>query len=69
MSKYQLTRVIQKELLAINHQIDQNIIYGRSYIKEAARHKMLLRQLRQYQKPLKSNLSASLWGFINFAQR
>lgn len=45
MSKNQLVYNIQKELVVLNDRIDRNIIKGRSYSKEALRHKMLLRQL------------------------
>ena len=45
MSKHKLPHTIQKELIVLNDRIDQKIVQGRSYIKEASRHKALLRQL------------------------
>ncbi len=62
MSKHQLARVIQKELIDLNNRIDRKIIQGRSYGEEAGKHKMLLRQLRQFRKSSKS----SLFGFLSF---
>ena len=62
MSKHQLTRVIQKELVALNNRIDRKIIQGRPYGEEAGKHKILLRQLYQFRKPIKS----SLFSFLSF---
>ena len=45
MSKNKLAHTIHKELIILNERIDTKIIQGRSYIKEASRHKALLRQL------------------------
>jgi len=45
MSKYQITREVQKELEVLNRRIDQKILRGLSYALEARRHKMLLSHL------------------------
>lgn len=45
MSRGDLIRVIQIELEELNKKIDLKIIKGRSYKKEAKRHKFLLSQL------------------------
>ena len=42
MSKYNLERTILKELDVLNNTIDQKIIKGLSYSREARRHKFLL---------------------------
>ena len=45
MSKHKLAYSIRKELIVLNDRIDSKIVQGKSYIKEASRHKALLRQL------------------------
>ena len=57
MSKHQLAYTIHKELILLNDRIDRKIIKGRSYGREASKHKILLRQLYMLrQKPARSNL-------------
>jgi len=46
MSKHATIKAIEYELDIINRQIDMKIITGRSYKKDALRHKYLLAQLR-----------------------
>lgn len=50
MSKYQLTKEIQKELDILNRRIDDKILRGVSYGNEAKRHKMLLAQLTRFNR-------------------
>ncbi|MDP3779119.1 MAG: hypothetical protein Q8R30_03715 [bacterium] len=53
MSRNKLAYAIHKEIASLNERIDRNIVLGRSYVREASRHKALLRQLRhlnQYQQ-------------------
>lgn len=50
MSKYQLTKAIQKELDVLNKRIDDKILRGISYASEAKRHKMLLAQLTRFNR-------------------
>ena len=45
MSKQKLSKIIKRELAALNETIDWKIVKGLSYQSEARRHKMLLRQL------------------------
>lgn len=45
MSKQKLSKIIKRELQALNETIDWKIVKGLSYQNEARRHKMLLRQL------------------------
>lgn len=42
MSKYNLEKALRRELEVLNDIIDQKIIKGLSYAKEARRHKFLL---------------------------
>jgi hypothetical protein len=46
MSKYATIKAIEYELDVINRQIDMKIITGRTYKRDALRHKYLLAQLR-----------------------
>ncbi len=46
MSKHATIKAIEYELDIINRQIDMKIITGRTYKKDALRHKYLLAQLR-----------------------
>jgi hypothetical protein len=53
MSKYNLERMLRRELGALNDIIDAKIIRGLSYAREARRHKFLqssLHRLRQSDK-------------------
>jgi hypothetical protein len=45
MSTYKLHKVIRKELESLNDKIDEKILKGMSYVREARRHKFLLSQL------------------------
>ncbi|MDP3770570.1 MAG: hypothetical protein U1A25_00555 [Candidatus Sungbacteria bacterium] len=57
MSKHQLTSTIQKELVILNECIDRKIIKGKSYSREARKHKMLLNQLHMLDyRQARSNL-------------
>jgi|GEM_PF-1890107 len=47
MSKTTLTKEIHKELEKLNDRIDRKIIQGRSYDKEAQRHRELMATLRR----------------------
>jgi hypothetical protein len=57
MSKYNVASALQKELRKINQEIDQKIISGRSYYREARRHKSLLSQLSRVRRGSFSLLS------------
>jgi hypothetical protein len=45
MSKYQLSKMVRRELQVLNEMIDLKIVRGLPYKKEASRHKFLLRRL------------------------
>lgn len=47
MSQKQFATSLVREIGKLNDQIDRKIIKGKSYSKEARRHKMLLIQLTQ----------------------
>ena len=55
---------IQKELLRINRQIDENIIKGISYKNEAMRHRVLKTELERIRKSRKIPFS-----FLSFSFR
>lgn len=50
MSKTQTTKAINQELVKLNTIIDQKIIRGLAYSREAHRHKTLLSQLSHLQR-------------------
>ncbi len=45
MSKYRAERALRRELENLNEIIDQKIIRGLSYAREARRHKFILRSI------------------------
>ncbi len=45
MSKQQLEKALRRELAALNRQIDEKIIKGISYAREARRHKFIVSTL------------------------
>jgi hypothetical protein len=53
-------KTIQYELDVLNKQIDAKIITGRSYKRDALRHRMLLNQLRH----MKSREGYGFWSFF-----
>ena len=50
MSKQNLERTLRKELEFLNDIIDQRIIRGLSYAREAKRHKFILSNLSQIRR-------------------
>ena len=62
MSKYQLTKEIQKELEVLNRRIDDKIVKGISYAKEAHRHKMLLSQLTKFNRHSKPSFFSNFFS-------
>ena len=44
MSQYQISKVVRSELENLNKRIDQKILRGLSYAREARRHKFLASQ-------------------------
>ena len=46
MSQKQYLKLVEKELQKVNKVIDQKIMRGEEYVKEARNHKLLLRKIR-----------------------
>jgi hypothetical protein len=64
MSKQNLEKELKKELTILNYVIDQKILKGRSYAKEARRHKIILNSLNHLRSVNRSNwLGRSLSSF------
>ena len=47
MSRQEYLKLLEKELHNINKVIDEKIISGQDYLREARDHKILVRKLRQ----------------------
>lgn len=60
MSKKQYLKALNTEIQKLNGIIDDKILYGRSYHREAQRHKKLLAQLRR------EEVSRALWSILGF---
>ena len=54
MSKHNLEKTLRKELEVLNDIIDQKIIRGASYAREARRHKFILSQIQQIKREARS---------------
>jgi predicted exporter len=50
MSKQQYLRALNKEIQKLNGLIDDKIVHGYDYKREARRHRELLRQLRKEER-------------------
>jgi len=50
MSIYARVRAVEREIDLINHQIDMKIIIGRSYQRDAQKHKVLRAELKELKK-------------------
>jgi len=48
MSRNQYIKLIEKELHEINKKIDEKILTGQEYFREARDHKLLMKKLRQH---------------------
>lgn len=55
MSKQNLEKILRRELEVLNDQIDQKIIKGLSYAREAKRHKFLLSSLANVRREARSS--------------
>lgn len=64
MTRMTLVYSINKELRKVNDRIDQKIIKGESYDREARRHRELRSQLRQVERDAAFNRSYSLMSFF-----
>ena len=63
MSKQNLERVLRKELEVINDVIDQKIIKGLSYTREARRHKFILNNLENIRRARSNWMARSFSTF------
>jgi len=50
MSQSQYLKMLEKEIQRINKRIDQKILQGEKYFKEAREHKLLLKKVRYHTK-------------------
>ncbi|MCX6701837.1 MAG: hypothetical protein NTX96_01415 [Candidatus Zambryskibacteria bacterium] len=55
MSKQNLEKVLRRELEVLNDQIDEKIIRGLSYAREAKRHKFILSSLANIHRESRSD--------------
>ncbi|MDB5238792.1 MAG: hypothetical protein JWO00_127 [Candidatus Parcubacteria bacterium] len=60
MSKHQIVKSLRSEVKKINYVIDQKIIQGVPYSREARRHKFLISQLNRLAPQRSSWLSRSM---------
>ena len=54
MSRYNLEKALRKELEVVNDIIDQRIIKGLSYAREARRHKFILSRIQEIKREARS---------------
>jgi len=50
MSQTQYLKMLEREIQKINKRIDEKILQGESYVKEARDHKLLLRKVRYHSR-------------------
>ncbi len=48
MSRQQYLKLLEREIHLLNKKIDEKILRGETYYKEARDHKLLLRKIRQH---------------------
>ncbi len=48
MTREQYIKILEKELIRINKEIDMRIISGEKYARQASEHKLLLRKIHQH---------------------
>ena len=60
MGKYNLEKKLRKELRIINSEIDDRIIRGLSYAREAKRHRFIVSTLNRIRNSERSWLTRSL---------
>ncbi len=59
MSQSQYLKMLEKEIQKVNKLIDQKILRGENYSKEARDHKLMIRRMRYHTKP-------SFWNRFSF---
>lgn len=65
MSSKDFLKVVENELQRLNDRIDLKILKGRSYRKEAERHKFLLRELRRLESSVRASAKVVQTGGFN----
>lgn len=65
MSQTQYLKMLEKEIQKINKIIDEKIIRGEEYAKEARDHKLMLKKVR-YNTRAKRSIFQRLFPFQNF---
>ena len=66
MSTYKLEKVLRKELGVLNDIIDEKIVRGLSYVREARRHKFLVSRIAEIHRASRSRGSAWLEKSLSF---
>ncbi len=64
MSKNQMVHIVSRELSNLNRQIDEKIVRGVSYDRDARRHKILLAQLAGVRR--RERFAQRVLGFLSF---
>jgi hypothetical protein len=67
MGKYNLEKKLRRELRVLNEQIDEKIIRGLSYSREAKRHRFIVGTLNRVRSRERSWLSRSLSHSFGFS--
>ncbi len=62
MSKQNLEKTLRSELEVLNDQIDEKIIKGLSYIREAKRHKFILCSLKGLDNEINREVNSGWFG-------
>ena len=66
MSKQNLEKTLLRELEILNDQIDEKIIKGMSYVREARRHKFILSNLASIRRASRSqSWFGRSFGFVS----
>ena len=65
MSQSQYLKMLEKEIQKVNKLIDQKILRGEDYRREAHDHKLMVRRMRYHTKPsIWSRFSSRLRGQV-----
>ena len=64
MKKQEYLKILEKEVQKINKVIDQKIINGEEYFREAKDHKLLMKKVRQHTRtPFFNKFFPSVFSF------
>lgn len=64
MSKYNLEKVLKKELEVLNKEIDMRIIKGLSYWRQARRHKYIMSSLARIRRETRAGWLSRSFSII-----